>query len=452
MKPNIKLKCAATDKKIKSDTYKEKIDIQQKKITKHKNDIWIPKDDLKMNSIKTKSWFSLTESFPKKNPPFIANNFMTDNLNNVSHKSKIVRLWLNDRQKSIINKWLDAYLEMYNVAIDHIKNNDINDFQKLRSLLKEERNAIIEKSKTQEINMSNIKTHDIDGAIKLACTMHKSALTNKKNGYIKSFRLRKWKKSKKIKIIDLEKEGFSKKGLRYRVLGKIDAYCGNEVFDFGNIGHDCKLQKKNGKYYLFVPERVSIENNKNENKQIALDPGIRTFLTGITENKIVKIGENCEERIKKLLERRDKISGNAKIKRKIKKKNVRIINMKIKHLVDELHWKSILYLTNQNNIILMGNMSTKSIVSKNGNLNKMTKRIALALRLYKFRERMKYKCYCKNVEYGGIDEWMTSKMCSNCGNIKKDLGGKKIYECEKCKIVIDRDVNGARNIYIKGIK
>ena len=43
----------------------------------------------------------------------------------------------------------------------------------------------------------------------------------------------------------------------------------------------------------------------------------------------------------------------------------------------------------------------------------------------------------------------TSKACTNCGHIKQNLGGNKIYKCKKCKSVIDRDINGARNIYIK---
>ena len=56
------------------------------------------------------------------------------------------------------------------------------------------------------------------------------------------------------------------------------------------------------------------------------------------------------------------------------------------------------------------------------------------------------------MKYGKIKEWMTSKMCSNCGEIDEKLGSKEIYECKKCKIKLDRDINGARNIHIKAIK
>ena len=118
-----------------------------------------------------------------------------------------------------------------------------------------------------------------------------------------------------------------------------------------------------------------------------------------------------------------------------------MINRKLTNIVDDMHWKTIKYLTDKNEVILMGNMSTKQIISKSGNISKMTKRIALAMKLYSFKQRLKYKCSVNNVSYGEINEWNTSKMCSVCGNIHEKLGSNKIYECEQCKIKIDRDIN-----------
>ena len=43
-------------------------------------------------------------------------------------------------------------------------------------------------------------------------------------------------------------------------------------------------------------------------------------------------------------------------------------------------------------------------------------------------------------------------MCSVCRNIHENLRGNKIYDCEKCKTKMDRDINGARNIHLKAIK
>ena len=48
-----------------------------------------------------------------------------------------------------------------------------------------------------------------------------------------------------------------------------------------------------------------------------------------------------------------------------------------------------------------------------------------------------------------VKENYTSKMCSNCSHYNDDLGDNKIYNCNKCFKIIDRDVNAARNIYLK---
>ena len=42
----------------------------------------------------------------------------------------------------------------------------------------------------------------------------------------------------------------------------------------------------------------------------------------------------------------------------------------------------------------------------------------------------------------------TSKTCGNCGFWNAGLGGNKTYECPRCKIMIDHDVNGARNNFL----
>ena len=40
----------------------------------------------------------------------------------------------------------------------------------------------------------------------------------------------------------------------------------------------------------------------------------------------------------------------------------------------------------------------------------------------------------------------------NDGNVKDDIGGNKIYECNKCKKKMDRDINSCKGMIIKGIE
>ena len=102
--------------------------------------------------------------------------------------------------------------------------------------------------------------------------------------------------------------------------------------------------------------------------------------------------------------------------------------------------------------IVIGKWSTKSIIRKDDSvLTSLTKRVAQNLSFYKFLQRLQYKCKIRENSLRIQDEWYTSKTCSMCGCKNENLGGSKIFNCNKCKITIDRDYNGARNIMLKSI-
>ena len=48
---------------------------------------------------------------------------------------------------------------------------------------------------------------------------------------------------------------------------------------------------------------------------------------------------------------------------------------------------------------------------------------------------------------GSFPKYLTSKTCSECGKIKKNLGSNKVFECVLCNLKIDRDINASINIY-----
>ena len=46
------------------------------------------------------------------------------------------------------------------------------------------------------------------------------------------------------------------------------------------------------------------------------------------------------------------------------------------------------------------------------------------------------------------DRWLpTSKTCSGCGHVKAKLAlSERTYRCARCGLVLDRDINAARNL------
>ena len=66
----------------------------------------------------------------------------------------------------------------------------------------------------------------------------------------------------------------------------------------------------------------------------------------------------------------------------------------------------------------------------------------------KFINTLKEKCVKQNVLITEADKYYpSSKMCSTCGSIKKELLlSERVYYCEACEYVINRDLNAAINL------
>ena len=73
----------------------------------------------------------------------------------------------------------------------------------------------------------------------------------------------------------------------------------------------------------------------------------------------------------------------------------------------------------------------------------------LGWRFYEFKTRLLQKATERNVSVISCTEEYTSKTCTNCHNIKYNLGANKTYKCTNCNITYDRDIGAARNIFLK---
>ena len=93
--------------------------------------------------------------------------------------------------------------------------------------------------------------------------------------------------------------------------------------------------------------------------------------------------------------------------------------------------------------IVMEHLNVKGMM-KNRHLSK-----AIAQqRFYEFKRQIQYKCKRVGILFVEVDRWFpSSKKCSDCGHIKKNLKlSDRIYRCEECALVIDRDLNASVNL------
>ena len=80
---------------------------------------------------------------------------------------------------------------------------------------------------------------------------------------------------------------------------------------------------------------------------------------------------------------------------------------------------------------------------KNKHLSKAIQQVGF----YEFRKQMEYKSVWNHIAVIIADRFFpSSKLCSCCGRIKKDLKlSERIYQCE-CGNVMDRDDQAALNL------
>ena len=377
-------------------------------------------------------------------------------------------IYPNKKQRNIIKTWFKVYQQVYNYTIkyfrkypEYIGKSKIT----LRNIIKKSFDADIKNI----LKSSKIPVHTIDNAIFDTIKAYNTAFANMKEKNIKHFRLR---CKKKCDCIILEESAFSGScsSFQVRVLGngiksphefrnfkKYKKKRGDKNIIF--IKHDVKLTRhyRNGSiiYTLHVPVDRKIKTSTT-NKICALDPGLRTFQT-LYDNKgnAMKIGTN-NKRIKNLIKKLDvdetkfEDTKNRSTKDKIKRYRRRIYS-KIKNLISDLHWKTCNYLCKNYDTIMVGNLSTQRCINKSNNLYKSCREPLKYMQHYLFRLRLQSKCEEYGKIYKEVDEKYTTQQCGKCMNLNKNVGSSKIYTCPVCKFTIDRDINGARNIFLKGV-
>ena len=454
-------------------------------VNEHKHELPIFNNTTKYNCHKLNfnSWFTNKKYItPNKTT---ANILPIDELEVTEYKCIKIKMILADIHKQILQRWFKATTYMYNETLTYLRTNypltkttiiktkvknaiksdkTFLDKYYIRNKMNKQRTKIqkmfiytIDKQYTK--NNKNIKckldAHSFDKVIFQLIQNIKSAKTNLLRGNIKKFRLKYWKYTRPSQVLEFEKRLFSD-GIFYPSLftnlPEIKYYYNGKQVTINKMNSDFKINYNAilDEYTLLLSEIPDIENITNKEKIITLDPGLKVFMSGLTENSYTRIGIKVNKIISADLNKLNIIKNNPKIPNSIKKKYEKRINKNIYNKVDDLHWKTIKYLTNNYSTIFLGDMSAKGIVSKkNSCISKLMKIAALRTRYYDFRKRLEYKCSITNTNYKLINEMYTSKTCSNCGAYKRNLKGEEIYDCRKCKTSLDRDCNGCRNIYMR---
>lgn len=213
-----------------------------------------------------------------------------------------------------------------------------------------------------------------------------------------------------------------------------------------------------GKYhYITFGMEINIEPKENTSNIIGIDLGIKSF--AVCSDGTIYKNINKTHTVKKLnkkLRRLQRCISKRYIKDKIGDKFIKTMNIvKLEHKIKLIHRRIKNIRENYIHQITTNLVKAKPsrIVVEDLNIKGMLKNKQLSKAIaeqcfYKFIRVLGYKCDWNNIELLKADRFYpSSKKCSCCGSIKKDLKLKdRTYKCSSCGLVIDRDFNASLNL------
>ena len=229
----------------------------------------------------------------------------------------------------------------------------------------------------------------------------------------------------------------------------------------GRIPTDCKYMNPRFTYdelYWYVSVGIEVDDNTSlpSNEGIGIDLGIkdlaicsdRNTYKNINKTKRVKKLEKRKRRLQRSISRRYEINKKGvsycKTKNVIKKEKLLLkLNLRLTNIrKDYLHQTTSEIVKRKPSFICIEDLNVSGMI-KNKHLSKAVQQQGF----YEFRRQIEYKSAWNNIPVIIADRFFpSSKLCSCCGSIKKDLKlSDRIYKCE-CGNVIDRDFQAALNL------
>lgn len=366
----------------------------------------------------------------------------------------------NNKQKTKLFLYANTSRYVYNWAIERERSNykDGNKFISDYELRKE-----FTQLKKQEgyVWLSNISNDAMKQSIKDACDAYKKFF--KGISKYPRFKSRKfstpsfYQDNVKIRFTEthVKVEGFASSLKRNKQ--KLNWI---RLAEHNRIPTNCKYYNPRIKYdglnwYITVGVNYDDCTNEPKNNGIGIDLGIKDLAIcsdgkvykNINKSKKIKRLEKKKRRLQRSISRKIKNSerkgrqtcNTVKAKKKFLKVSHKLTN--IRH--NYLHQTTSSIVKREPSFICIEDLNVSGMM-KNRHLSKAVQQQCF----YKFRRQIEYKAAWNNIKIVIADRFYpSSKICYCCGTIKKDLKlSDRIYICECCGNVIDRDYQAALNL------
>ena len=234
------------------------------------------------------------------------------------------------------------------------------------------------------------------------------------------------------------------------------------LYEKSKIPTDCKYINPHVVYdglNWFICVGIEFDDNIETNLTdgIGIDLGIKDlaicsdgqFYKNINKSKQIKKLEKRKRRLQRQISKKYlinkkgdsyyKTSNIIKSEKKLLKLNKRLTNIRDNYL----HQTTSEIINRKPMFITIEDLNVKGMMK-----NKHLSKAVAQQKFYEFRRQLEYKCKWNNIELRIVDRFFpSSKLCHECGSIKKDLKlSDRVYVCKECGNIIDRDYQASLNL------
>ena len=363
------------------------------------------------------------------------------------------RLYPNDYQKKLIHKTFGCFRFVYNHFLDQCMKNG---YQKAFTLIKELPKLQKEYEWLGEVDSCSLRCaiFNLEDAYK--------NFFSKRCGY-PSFKSKNKKQTYRTNCIKSEYKGYKYSNIQLYLknrqiklpkLGLVDirGYRNIEYIN-GRIINATVIYENTDKYYVSVLiDEVEIKQEKVKPTSIVgIDLGVKDLVVTSSGERYKNPKEikKYEKRIKRIQRKLSNQIKGSKNYQKTKRKLSRVYG-KLKNARNHNIIKIVNKLVEEYDIIISEKLKVKEM-SQNHRLAKSI----LDASFSKICSRLEWKSKEKGKYYYQIDTYFpSSQICSHCGETTKKVKnlGVRIWKCEKCSAINDRDINASENIAFEGLK
>ncbi len=223
-----------------------------------------------------------------------------------------------------------------------------------------------------------------------------------------------------------------------------NGYCFKFVKTYNFVGKPKTITIKRdnlGDYFLRLVCEMEDKPKPAGSKSVGLDFGLKTFLTCSNGTKVqsplffsrfLPLIKTCSKSLSK-----KQRGSHRRFKAKIK---LAKLHRKIKNLRADFFYKLANYLAKQYTHVFIEDLNMKA-------MQRLWGRKISDLAFSEFVAILERKTQVHKINRF----YPSSKTCSNCGHVKQELSLKdRIFQCQNCGLVIDRDLNASINIHRVG--